>query len=216
MKRGSSVSRRSSSLRRGSLMIILLATIVIGAVIAAQVIPNQVTILRRADESQLKVSLAQIRQAIDLDRRLAERSPCNPAFASLAIDPTNPAYVEGYLNALADSGLLRQRGLRDPLVFGMAWGTQTTSVFWQARLNLLHSIGTPTGSFEAGTVYDSGIGTITPLGWKNVLDPTSSVATLSTDTPSVSSTEFDDYPGQNKMGNPLEDSGTSLRIEKLP
>jgi len=197
-------------------MILLLIGLAVGALIAANIIPHQATIARRADETQLRDCLAQIRLASDLERRLGASSPCAPAFAALAANPGNASYVEGYLQSLAAGGFLRDPKIRDPLVFGLAWGTQSGQVYWQARLNVLQGAASPTGSFEAGVVFDSAIGTLTPVGWKNALDPNVAVATLSTETPSLNSSELDDYPGQNKMGTPLEDSGTSLRIQKVP
>ncbi len=201
------------SCRRGNLFLLMLVGLTIIAAGAGQMIPNYVTVKQREAEKELKLSIGQMRAGFDLERRVAGvNSPCSATYEALAKDPYNRARLIAHLECLAAHRFLPAMSLKNPVVSGFQWGTETGKLFWEVQVNLLAATqaeGLP--SFEAG------IGTGTnnspaPLGWNDNLTGSNASWSLSTDTPSSLSSQWDDYQGQNKMGWLGSNRGYSLRI----
>lgn len=203
--------------RRGVIMLLLLLSLVVLSLVASLLIPEHVTITQRQFERDLRLNLGQIRMAMDMERNLATASPLQPLLEALLADPHDPVRVANYLAGLASAGYLSRPDLKDPLIPAWQWGTGSGKLYWQAQRNLMGSMTTSgLTSFESGQAFDPDCGTLTPVGWLNLLDPTKASMDLASDTPSTDDTALDDYLGQNRMGQFLSGQGHSLRIRRKP
>jgi hypothetical protein len=211
------IGRRNSQ-KQGSLMLATMVAIAVVTLASARLAPSFTVANLRMDEGRLRSELAGFREAIDLERLCGYLSPCQDEYASLTVDPGNREYLLDYLKLLEQRSFLRNREVIDALIPTLNWGTAPGQLFWTPRLNLLQPLNASfsQSSFEAGWLYDPDVGTLSAPGWKNALDPTKAVATLSEDHPSDRDPAVDDYAGQNKTGRLLQGKGYSLRLEKIP
>jgi type II secretory pathway pseudopilin PulG len=199
-------------------MLALLVGLVVIGIVSAKITPNYTTVQARRIESSLKTEIGDIRSAMDLERVMLGNTPLAAEFQGVASHPTDIGRIEAYLNGLARHQLLRKYPIENSIVFDPRWGTDPGRLYyWEPRLNVLQPTPASQGitSFEAGWATEPRYSSFSPVGWANLLDNTNVVATLSEDTPSAESSVYDDYPGQNKMGQLFRGKGHSLRLERV-
>ncbi|HNV72426.1 MAG TPA: hypothetical protein PKO06_22140, partial [Candidatus Ozemobacteraceae bacterium] len=117
--------------RRGTAFLLAMALLVVGGMVASQLVPNEVTIVQRRQEQDLKHQLGKLRMAIQLER-IASFSPLYEA------DWSNRAQFLQYLDALIDRHLIPSIPA-DPLTPVFQWGTGTGKIYWIPTLNYLAS-----------------------------------------------------------------------------
>lgn len=191
-------------------MLGLLVALIVASIVALRMIPEYSTIEERTTEQEFIETIGHIRAAIDLERVLGDASPCKVEYDALVADPDNPVKIEAYLKALERDNFLNISEFKNPAIPYYRWGTALGQDYWQVKLNLVSSdTAYGLGSFEAGTETNEGFSS--PTGWVNSLAYNDN-ATFSTDTPSLETEEFDDYPGQNRLGKLSSYRGYSLKL----
>jgi type II secretory pathway pseudopilin PulG len=176
--------------RRGAMMLMLLVVLIIGSIVALQLLPNEELVTRRSRESSLNTEISQIREAFDL---MKVASPTwepwpegvEPAAASIAL----------VLQELVDIGYLRSSALVDPTVMSHNWGPGKT--FWRATTNL-----------ASNSSFQISIDGLTAWDWN------ANETTAATDTIYLYDMKVDDYPFQNKLGELMGKSGAALKITR--
>ncbi len=178
--------------RRGSAFLLAMALLVVGGLVASQLVPNEVTLVQRRQEQDLKHNLGSLRMAIELER-IASFTPLYES------DWSSRTQFLKYLDALIDHNLLPSVPA-DPLVPGFQWGSGTGKVYWIPTRNYLAS-----SSFELIKLSDSTwatgspniLATVTSQYWTGQFDPS-----------------LDSFANENRFGAILKSSGTSLLIIK--
>ena len=193
------------------MMLMLLVVIIIGSIVAIQVLPGEEVITRRSVEKSLDVELSQLREAFDLAYMAGEMAT-DTAVASSPIvlpdvnasDTDKMAAINTAIAKLTARGYLRSDTVRDPTVPAFQWGTNYAS-YWQVRENIASN-----PSFE---ITESGA----ILSWRNHegnaidgIDVTHSASV----TTYLQSMQVDDYPYQNKLGCMLASGGSALRLTR--
>jgi hypothetical protein len=222
----------------GSAMIMLLVMIAVGGIISAKIAPRYETSQKRNTEDRLKTSLSEIRQAMDLLYIVGTMTPNFSATPTVSVTgvlmnntpppmpdwllstdtyswlktPTYglvpPASVAVLLRELENYKLLRTAQPFDATFLTNRWSPNATETFWMITSNVALN-----PSFEVKT-------TTQPLdATKNEVFPSWSVGSeasaIETDTtfyPTKDSSLIDDYPGQNKLGDPYQTTGSSLKL----
>ena len=182
--------KKKCSGRRGALMMMLMVAMVVGGVVALRLLPQEDIIARREKESELHSNLSQIREAFDL--KLESDPDWDP-------DLSSKTGIENAIASLTDENFLREKSLTDPTVPTYLWGT-SANYYWRASINIASN-----SSFEIEDPVDP-----TKIAYW-LLSP-GTVAASDSYYPNDSS--IDDYPHQNKLGQILRNSGSSLRITK--
>lgn len=202
--------KRLSAGRRGAMLLMLLVVIIIGSIIAMQILPGEEMITRRSIESSLDVELSQVREALDL-AYLAGEMATDTALASVPIllpdisatDADKKVAIENAITKLTERGYLRSNTVRDPTVPAYQWGADYAN-YWQIRENVASN-----PSFE---ISESGA----VISWKdhesNDIDGTS--VNAATATTFLQSMQIDDYPYQNKLGSLLASGGSALKLTR--
>ncbi len=192
-------------------MLMMLVVIIIGSIVAMQILPGEEMITRRSVEKSFDVNLSQLREAFDLAYMAGEMATdtalaSNPILfpAANASDTDKKAAVEAAIAMLTARGYLRSDAVRDPTVPAFLWGTDYTN-YWQIRENIASN-----PSFE---ITDSGA----ILSWRDYegkeIDGVDTTHTASV-TSYLQSMQIDDYPYQNKLGNMLASGGSALRLTR--
>lgn len=184
---GNRKSKKVLAGRRGALMLMLFVVIVVGSIIALRLLPENDVIVRRDKEDNLHNNLSQIREAFDLKWQV------DPAWAP---DLSNKAAIRAALATLQTENYLRNLEVKDPTIPNYLWDT-ADEYFWKASANIASNT-----SFEDD---DPAPGEI--ASW--TVAPDTYAATV---TEYLSDSELDDYPHQNKLGEPLHSGGSSLMI----
>ncbi|MDD3145961.1 MAG: hypothetical protein PHD82_01555 [Candidatus Riflebacteria bacterium] len=173
------------------MLLLLLVMLVAGGIAALKLMPEQELITIRSKENSLNLELSQIREAFDL---MQIASPSWQPWAD-DFDPAHPdaaASIALTLKTLHENGFLRDPNIYDPGIMKQLWGTSTNKIFWKASGNVASN-----SSFQ-----------IDMLSWNwNQTD-----TDAATDTIFPESSNIDDYPYQNKLGNLLDSTGASLKI----
>ena len=174
--------------RAGTVILALLVVIMLGGVLATRLIPSYEIQQKRQDDTELKFSLAQIRQAFDL--KLREDPTYSPVL-------TTPGAIKVALQGLKDENLLGEVGVNDSTIANYKWDSQA-EFYWVGVGNVASNTG-----FED----DNGYGFLATwtLGTADT--------TIATESNSFSN-NLDDYNGQNKLGNPFSTVNTVLKITK--
>lgn len=172
-------------------MLLLMVMLVAGGIAALKLMPEEELITIRSKENCLNLELSQIREAFDL-MQIASPSwqPWQDDF-----DPAHPgaaASIALALKTLHENGFLRDPNIYDPGIMSQLWGTSTNQIFWKAAGNIASN-----SSFQ-----------INMMNWE--YNQTDTVA--ATDTIFPENGDLDDYPYQNKLGNLLDNTGTSLKL----
>lgn len=174
--------------RRGTVMMMLLVAIMIGGFVAIRLIPDVEIQERRQKDVQLKLALAQIRQAVSL--RVFSDPTYNPDFS------TSESIASELADLEARNFLPSVKILRDRHVPAHRWGIGPNDVYWQAVQN----IATNT-SFEqtasAGLIPAWAGESTSNMTWDSFY-------------PSGAS---DQFPGENMLGLKFGSKGFSMRID---
>lgn len=172
-------------------MLLLMVMLVAGGIFALTLFPEEELLNNRLKEKSLSLEISQIREAFDLMQIASPTwQPWEDNF-----DPAHPdaaASIAMTLQTLHENGVLRDAGVYDPGIMPHLWGTSTNQLFWKASGNIASN-----SSFQ-----------INMAQWE--WNQTNTIA--ATDTVFPDSSEIDDYPYQNKLGNLLETDGASLKI----
>ncbi|HEY9069652.1 MAG TPA: hypothetical protein VIV61_05310 [Candidatus Ozemobacteraceae bacterium] len=175
--------------RQGTVILMLLVALMIGGIVAMRLIPGIEIQEQRQKNAQLKMTLGQIRQAFAM--RAAASANYNP-------DLSSPNAIASELSNLAELDYLYDPTQADRHIPGHRWGTGTSDVYWKAASNIAENT-----SFEVADT--SGM----IASWQ-----IEAQTTLTRDWFYLSTTEVDDFPGENKLGITLGLSGRSLRIDR--
>ncbi|PKL47892.1 MAG: hypothetical protein CVV42_11390 [Candidatus Riflebacteria bacterium HGW-Riflebacteria-2] len=192
------------------MMLMMLIVIIIGSIIALQILPGEEMITRRSVEKSLDVDLSQLREAFDLAYMAGEMAT-DTAVSSQPIilpditasDADKHAAIALAIASLTARGYLRSDTVRDPTVPAFKWGTDYAN-YWQVRENVASN-----PSFE---ISESGA----IISWKNHegSDIDATDAHAASVTSFLQSMQIDDYPYQNKLGNMLASGGAALMLTK--
>ncbi|OGK09017.1 MAG: hypothetical protein A2W80_06710 [Candidatus Riflebacteria bacterium GWC2_50_8] len=193
------------------MMLMLLVVIIVGSIIAMQILPGEEMITRRSIESSLDVELSQVREAFDLAYMAGEMAT-DTAWSSSPIllpslgatDEEKHAAIASAVASLTVLGYLRSDAVRDPTVPAYLWGTDYAN-FWQIRENIASN-----PSFE---ISESGA----VISWKDhdgkdIKPGDNDYASAATTF--LQSMQIDDYPYQNKLGNLLASGGLALELTR--
>jgi type II secretory pathway pseudopilin PulG len=184
---------------RGSAMLALMVVLTVAGYIAAQVAPVAEVREKRRVEDRLRMALSEIRQAMEL------RGLSDPTYYE-SLDLRDHTKIHDELKDLVKRNFLRSESIMDATLSGETWGT-SDQFFWQANQNILHNSSfefkTSTQDLEVLPSWSLGFGTNnTQLKSDTVFFPSRNTATL------------DDYPGQNKLGEPFTSKGTSIMLTR--
>lgn len=173
------------------MMMMLLVVLIIGSLVAIQLVPNEEIVTRRSKESGLNTQISQLREAFDL-MMLA-----NPGWIPWTGDPDKNE-IAGVLKALDQNGFLRNASsVVDPTVMPHHWNS-SNEMFWRPATNLASN-----SSFQIS--IDGGI---TAWDWNTT------ETSAGSDSVYLRDMRVDDYPYQNKLGNLLGNSGSTLKITR--
>lgn len=169
-------------------MLLLLVVVLFAGIFAARMIPSYAVQRTRRDAGALREVLTRIRQAFDSQYHV------QPSW-----DPG--AVPSSALDELFQRGLLPDGKPIDPTIPPELWNTGSWT--WIITENMAtHS------SFESSD-HDSSTGFV--ASW-SAGTPDTFAATDSLFFPSQDSSAFDDYPGQNRLGERLATAGASVLI----
>lgn len=180
--------------RAGAMMLMLLVVLIIGSIVALQLLPNEELVARRSKETSLNTEISQIREAFDLMKVASPTwEPWEDNF-----DPDHagaPASIAKVLTELANKGYLRNKDLADPTVMPHLWAAAAGKSFWKASTNV-----------ASNSSFQISVDGLTAWDWSKT------ETTASTDTVYLNDIRVDDYPYQNKLGNLLASGGSALKI----
>ncbi len=180
--------------RKGTVILLLLILLSIGAIIAQQMGPSEEMLNRRLAENGLTTDISQIREAFDL-MRIASQS-WQPWEDDFDPDHTDaPASIAKILTTLQAEGFLRNSEVYDSTTRKHLWGTGAGKQFWQASVNLASN-----SSFQIYT------------GEAKSWDWSQTDTSAATDSFFLNEQGIDDYPFQNKLGESAGMSGFSLKV----
>ncbi len=187
--------------RRGSMLMTVMVILIVAAIIAAKLMPDEQTMVKREDEGFYNSDLSQLREAIDLVR-LAAKNPNSDAYNNPSIVGSGwqdfvasdtPASISEKIASLTQWGFLRKSELRDNSIPEFLWGADKNAsyTYWMVSTNYasntsfeIHVDGLDTNVYVAGA-------------WEK-----ESVASASvTDKVQLNSMAIDEYPYQNKLGD---------------
>lgn len=178
--------------RKGSLMLMLLALLVVIGLASVKIIPEKITETQREDEVILARRLSDIRNSVALERVASTSSLYYGNWE-------NQAELVAYLNDLVSKNFLSETP-KDPLCPEYLWGTGPGKKFWVPTRNLLGSSSFETDSFAK-------------MPW--LIDETNVNVNLhSDDWPGKESGSLDNFPFQNRFGNQVGFTGQSLALQQ--
>jgi len=192
------------------MMLMLLVVIIVGSIIAMQILPGEEMITHRALESTLDTELSQVREAFDL-AYMAGEMDTETALASDPIlmpadddaDALKKTKLEAAMVKLVARGYLRSDNVKDPTVPAFRWGSDYAN-FWQVQGNIASN-----PSFE---ISESGA----VINWKdyegNDIDDVN--PHVASDPTFLQSMQIDDYPYQNKLGSVFGKEGAALKLTR--
>lgn len=176
--------------RTGAMMLMLMVVLIIGSIVALQLLPNEELVARRSKETSLNTEISQIREAFDL---MKIASPAWEPWTGDSAPP--PASIAETLKTLADAGYLRNKDLADPTVLAHFWSQSQT--FWKASSNL-----------ASNSSFQISVDGVTAWDWSQT------ETNAGTDTIYLYEMRVDDYPYQNKLGELLGQTGSALKITR--
>ena len=182
-------------LRQGSLMVVVLVVITIVGALGSQLASNTETQHTRSQEEQLRHVLARIRNAFDMKKKVDE---------DFAPDLSSPAAIRQTLEILARENFLGTASLTDPLVRPHLWNSHA-DFFWKGTENVSMN-----SSFESDDAPETGTEVV--ASWSRG-DPFTIAASDTRFFPTRNTDGLDDYRFQNKLGQTMTASGTSLRVD---
>lgn len=203
--------------KRGSMLLMVMVMLIVAALLAMKLMPDEQTLNKREDETFYDSDLSQLREAIDL-ARLASLAPTSEMFyredpsapngkyhgwqGFLASD--TPEDIERKIKELEKFGFLRKNDIRDNSVPEHLWGKDKT--YWRVSTNYASNT-----SFEIDVVGDTGT---VSYNWMDSKDGSCSVA----ENIHLNSMAIDEYPYQNKLGDSTrgENAIKMICIEKTP
>ncbi|RCK78790.1 MAG: hypothetical protein OZSIB_1143 [Candidatus Ozemobacter sibiricus] len=180
--------------RHGTVMLALLVVVLIGGVLAIRLVPSYEIQERRQSDQELRFSLAQIRQAVDMKSFLDPTWP--PATMNLGI----ASEVKDLLIGLQKENLLGDIP-RDTTIVSYQWAqnmsaSPTEGHFWVFSSNIASN--TNFEDEEGGTLASWTVGPETFLATEQIAFPAA----------------LDDYKGQNKFGRLFSTNNTTIKIVK--
>lgn len=194
---------------------IVMLMLIVAAIVAMQLMPDEQTLVSREKEEFYNSDLSQLREAIDLVR-FAARDPNSPAYnledpkqgwqEFLASDTA--ASISAKIASLTAWGFLRKSDLRDNSIPKFAWGLDSNNnqIYWIVTTNYASNT-----SFEHN---DEGLNLAEFVSdnWRK--DPVASAATV--DNIKINSMAVDEYPYQNKLGDSTRDKNAikMIRIDR--
>lgn len=181
--------------RKGTVMLVLLAALLVGGIMASKLLPKQEVQAQRRSEQELRTTIAEIRQAFDLKEFVA---------GSFIPDLSTPAKINAVLKQLETENFLRNASMTDSTMFAGQWINNT---FWVGTSNIPFNT-----SFEGSAPLD-----ITKnefLASWSLGTPDTIAASDTTFWPSRDSDKFDDYSGQNKFGKIMQINGASMKLTR--
>ncbi len=184
--------RKMTAAKKGAMMMMLLVVLIIGSIVALQLLPNEEIVTRRSKETGLNTQISQLREAFDL-MKLA--SPTWEPWPDNHVPDKNE--VAAVLKTLDENGFLRNASsVVDPTVMTHHWFS-TDEKFWRPAVNL-----------ASNSSFQISVDGITAWDWNT----TETIA--ATDTVYLRDMKVDDYPYQNKLGDLLGNSGSTLKITR--
>lgn len=180
--------------RNGTVLLLLVILLAIGAIIAQQIGPSEDLLNHRLAENSLTTDISQIREAFDL---MTIASPTwQPWEANFDPDHSSaPASIAKILTTLSSEGFLRSGEVSDSTSQKHLWGTGPGKQYWQASVNLASN-----SSFQIHS------------GDTKTWDWNQNETSAATDAFFLSDEAIDDYPFHNKLGESAGKSGNSLKI----
>lgn len=178
--------------RKGAMMLLLLVVLIIGSLVALQLVPNEEIVTRRSKETGLNTQISQLREAFDL-MMLA-----NPGWQPWpdGYTPTKDE-IAVVIKTLDQNGFLRNASsVVDPTVMPHHWYSND-QMFWRPATNL-----------ASNSSFQISVDGITAWDWNTT------ETNAATDTVYLRDMRVDDYPYQNKLGNLLGNSGSTLKITR--
>ncbi len=182
--------------RHGTVMLALLVVVLIGGILAIRLVPSYEIQERRQSDQELKFSLAQIRQAVDMKGFL---DPTWPESTGLNLGVASE--VKDLMIGLTKEKLLGDIP-RDTTIVSYQWGQNMTASpteghFWVFCSNIASNTNFEDDA-EDGSLASWTLGPDTYLATEQVAFPDA----------------LDDYKGQNKFGRLFSNSNTAIKIVK--
>ena len=192
--------------RRGSMLLTVMILLIVVAIIAMKLMPDEQTQVIRENETFYDSDLSQLREAIDL-ARLAAKNPNSKlalrGWTNFCATDTSASITEK-IELLYECGYLRKPDLKDASVPDFQWGTNSTELYWKVSTNYASN-----SSFEIVASEDYEIS----ASWNGV-NASASVENHV----KLNSMSLDEYPFQNKLGDSTkgENEITMIKIIKEP
>lgn len=204
--------------KRGSMLLMVMVMLIVAALLAMKLMPDEQTLNKREDETFYDSDLSQLREAVDLARLAAQDENNDKMFyredpsapngeyfgwqGFLASD--TPEKIKEKIDFLVSNGFLRKSNIRDNSVPEHLWGEDKT--YWRVSTNYASNT-----SFEIDVVGDTGT---VSYNWMDSKDGSCSVA----ENIHLNSMAIDEYPYQNKLGDSTrgENAIKMICIEKTP
>lgn len=189
--------------KRGAMLMLLMVFLIIGGIVAMQMLPEEQTITLREDESALDAELSLIREAFDLANQAGDLTATQPTTITATMTwPLNAVNLQSTIASLANYQYLHNKEIQDPTVKPYMWGVEVGSddykCYWQIHENLLAT----DSSFEktnSGLLDDA---------WRHNTESTSATTTTKT----IADPSQDHYPYQNRFGRLFESEGSLMKV----
>ena len=170
---------RRTNLKKGSMLLMVMIMLIVAAIIAMKLMPDEQTQVIRENEAFYNSDLSQLREAIDLARLT------NPTgWQDFCATDTNET-IRLKIASLSAWGFLRKDNIRDNSVPEFMWGTETNKLYWTVSTN-----------YASNTSFEIASGDM-PVAWEKEANAIASyVENIKLNTMAI-----DEYPYQNKLGN---------------
>ena len=168
--------------KQGSMLIMVIIMLVVAAIIAMKLMPDEQTQVIREKEAFYNSDLSQLREAIDL----AQIASSTNWQGFCATD--TPETISEKIASLSNLGFLRKKDIKDNSVPDYMWGTATPELYyWKVSTNYASN-----ASFEIASGD-----TDMPIAWDKEKDTIASFV----ENIKLNSMSIDEYPFQNKLGD---------------
>lgn len=187
--------------KNGSMLIMVIIMLVVAAIIAMKLMPDEQTQVIRENETFYNSDLSQLREAIDLARLAASSSTPLPGWEDFCATDT-PDTIRAKIASLSQWGFLRKNDLRDNSVPEHLWGTNTQQIYWNVSIN-----------YASNTSFEIASGDM-PLAWEREKNASATFV----DNIRLNTMAIDEYPFQNKLGDSTrgENAIRMIRIDREP
>ena len=184
--------------KHGSMLMMVMIMLVVAAIIAMKLMPDEQTQVIRENEEFYNSDLSQLREAIDLARLAASTN-----WEDFCATDT-PETISAKVASLSAWGFLRKDNIKDNSIPDHLWGTSASESYWKVSINYASNT-----SFEIAS-GDSDM----PLAWEKGKDASARfVENIKLNTMAI-----DEYPYQNKLGDSTRGKNEirMIRIDRFP